>query len=187
MVYVYVEEKVQIPEGCKVEVVNKKVTVTGPKGTVSKDFSHIFVFIDIHEENVRCRLWNCRKQERSKLITCSKLIKNMIDGSMSGYFYELKAAYKHFPITFEIKENGKLLIVKNFLGQKWAREFKMIGDTIIKQGVTKDHLILEGISKEDVSQTAGLIQNNCLPKNLDRRIFQDGVYIATKGLIEEVK
>ncbi|KAG0416719.1 60S ribosomal protein L9-B [Dictyocoela roeselum] len=181
-----VEELVEIPEGCTVTIAEKVVTVVGKKGTVTKDLSHMPVYIDIADTHVRCRLWNARRVDRSKVITAAKLIKNMITGACHGFLYKLKSAYKHFPIAFEVSKDGKFLLVKNFLGEKSIRCYKAIGDSVIRLGETKDIAYIEGVSLDDVSQLAGRIQNDCRPKNLDNRVFQDGVYIAAKGVADDI-
>ncbi|KAG0436978.1 60S ribosomal protein L9-B [Dictyocoela muelleri] len=181
-----VEEIVNIPEDCTVTIKDKIVTVTGKKGKVTKDLSHMPVYIDIVDSKVRCRLWNAKRADRSKVITTAKLISNMITGANHKYLYKLKSAYKHFPISFEVSKDGKFLLIKNFLGEKSIRCYKAIGDSIIRMGETKDIAYIEGASLDDVSQLAGRIQNDCRPKNLDNRVFQDGVYIAAKGVADDI-
>lgn len=180
------EELIKISDDLKVTINGKIITIEGPKGTVTKDLSHLPVYIDINDSNIRCRLWNAKKIDRSKVITCSKLIKNMIKGVTKKYVYKLKCAYKHFSISCEVSKDGKYLMIKNFLGEKTSRYFKALGDSIIRMGETKDVIYIEGTDLDDVSQLAGRIQNECRPKNLDNRIFQDGIYIAAKGVLGEI-
>ena len=45
----------------------------------------------------------------------------------------------------------------------------------------KNDVIVKGIDKEKVGQTAANIERSCRIKNRDRRVFQDGIYITSKG------
>lgn len=185
MVEFYTERNVIIPDGCEVTLNDRYVRIEYQGKMVERDFSHLLVTIDLFDNKIRLRLWNGRRQERAKLITCSSHIKNMILGVTKGFEYVLKAAYVHFPIAFEIKDDGKCLVVKNFLGEKTARVFKMRGDSIVKLGTDKDTVTIIGTSIEDVSQSAGNIQRNCVPKNFDIRKFMDGVYVSQRTVIEQ--
>lgn len=183
MVEFYTERNVTIPEGCNVTIHDRLVIVESNGKKVQRDFSHLVLTLDVFEGQVRLRLWNARRQERSKLITCSSHIKNMILGVTKGFEYVLKAAYVHFPIAFDVLDNGKTLVVKNFLGEKTARVFKMRGDSLVKIGTDKDTVVIEGTNIEDVSQSAGNVQRNCVPKNFDIRKFMDGVYVSQKKVV----
>lgn len=185
MVEFYTERSVAVPEGCQVTINDRFVRIEYEGKKIERNFSHLLVTIDLFENKIRLRLWNGRRQERAKLITCSSHIKNMILGVTKGFEYVLTAAYVHFPIAFEIKDDGKCLVVKNFLGEKTARIFKMRGDSIVKVGNDKDTVVITGTNIEDVSQSAGNVQRNCVPKNFDIRKFMDGVYVSQKAVIEQ--
>jgi len=49
----------------------------------------------------------------------------------------------------------------------------------------KDQLIIEGISIDDVSQSAANIHRICAARNKDIRKFLDGVYVSEKGHMSE--
>nr|CBH28879.1 60S RIBOSOMAL PROTEIN L9 [Anncaliia algerae] len=179
-----VEELVTIPEGCIVDISKKVITITGSKATIVKDMSHFILYFDLHENSIRIRLWNGVSRERNKLITAASILKNAINGCMIGYSYTLKVVNKHFPMNLEIAKGGKEVVVKNFLGQKAVRRFKMHGQSVASLGEDKDYLIIQGPSIEEVSQSAGSIQENCQVKKFDSRTFLDGIYFVKKGLIE---
>lgn len=185
MVELYVERMVPIPENCKVSIDDKILSLEYNGKKIARDFSHLVLFMDQYQSNIRLRLWNARRQERSKLITCATHIRNMVNGVTKGYEYTLKAAYVHFPISFEIMDNGKKLIVKNFLGEKSSRCFNMRGGAVVRLGTEKDTVVISGVCIEDVSQSAGTVQNDCKPKNFDTRKFMDGIYISKKHVVGE--
>jgi large subunit ribosomal protein L6 len=53
-----------------------------------------------------------------------------------------------------------------------------MGDT--KVTVKGEDIIVQGISLEDVSQTAANIQNSTKIRNKDPRVFLDGIYVFEK-------
>lgn len=66
----------------------------------------------------------------------------------------MRAVYAHFPINCVTTEENTLLEVRNFLGEKFIRRVKMApGVTVINSPKTKDELVLEGNSLEDVSRS----------------------------------
>ncbi|KAM0677646.1 60S ribosomal protein L9 [Binucleata daphniae] len=179
------QETIAIPEECTTELKNKKLTIKANNKTRILDLSHFTLTIQLSKENITVSLWNGNSKEQSKVNTCASIIKNAINGVMFGYSYILKAASIHFPIALEVHENGKTVLVKNFLGEKNIRKYQVNGDAIAKLGEEKDTLVIEGICLEDVSQFAGKIVQDCRVKNYDPRVFLDGVYVMKKGLMVE--
>ena len=47
--------------------------------------------------------------------------------------------------------------------------------------VKGDSVTIEGNNKEDVGQTAGNLEKATVVKGRDTRVFQDGIYIISKG------
>lgn len=184
---ILVEEMVKIPEGCEVDISNKIFTIKGKKATAVKDLSHFNLTFTISENNIKVQLWNGSSRERSKVITAASVLKNAINGCMIGFEYTCKLIYKHFPMAMEVVDNGKAILIKNFLGEKAFRKFNMKGDSKVRLGSDKDTFIVEGSSIEDVSQSAGEIQENVRVKRLDNRAFLDGVYFINRGLAGEAK
>ena len=74
--------------------------------------------------------------------------------------------------------SNKKFAVKNFLGEKTPRELNIKEEVNIK--IEGEIIIVEGIDKEKVSQTAANIEKLTFIKQKDRRIFQDGIYIINK-------
>lgn len=179
------QETVAIPEGCTVQLNNKTLTIKGNNNTRVLDLSHFTLTIQINDNNITVSLWNGSSREQSKVNTCASIIKNAINGVIFGYSYILKAASIHFPIALEVHENGKLVVVKNFLGEKNVRKYQVKGNAVAKLGEEKDTLVIEGCCLEDVSQFAGNIVRDCRVKNYDCRVFLDGIYVMKKGFAVE--
>ncbi|KAF7701474.1 60S ribosomal protein L9 [Cucumispora dikerogammari] len=179
------QELITVPGNCQVSLTNKTLTTTGPAGTNTYNFDHITMLIDIPTETqIRLRLWNGDRATKAKIITAASQIKNMIKGSMNGYKYKLRAIYKHFPISFNISDDKRTLEVVNYLGEKKKRVFNMRGDSIVEMDLERDTISIIGCNLEDVSQSAGTIQNSFRPRKFDFRVFLDGIYISNKEVIE---
>ena len=100
----------------------------------------------------------------------------MFKGANEGFEYKLKILYSHFPMKVDVKEDN--LVVDNFLGEKHSRKAKLIQGVEVK--INGQDVNVTGIDKEKVSQTAANIEQATRIKNLDPRVFQDGIYITEK-------
>jgi len=72
-----------------------------------------------------------------------------------------------------------LVVISNFLGEKIPRKANILKD--VKVQLDNDILIVEGLDKEKTAQTAANIERATRITNRDRRVFQDGCYIISKG------
>ncbi|MCC6012984.1 MAG: 50S ribosomal protein L6 [Candidatus Verstraetearchaeota archaeon] len=170
------EESVEIPNDIKVSLNGSIVTLSGPKGTLTKDFSHTGVEIEYKEGKIFVRKKGKGRRPKAMVGTVSAHIRNMIKGVKEGHVYKMKIIYAHFPIS--VKVIGNEVHIENFMGERAKRIAKIIGDT--KVSVHGDEIIIEGIDKEAVGQTAANIHLATHIKDRDPRVFQDGIYIVEK-------
>jgi len=178
---IHVKEEVEIPQGVDVKIEGLKVTVKGPKGEVTKDFSHARGVIIRKEDNkVIVETYFADRKKKALVPTIASHIENMITGVTKGYRYKLKIVYSHFPIS--VKVSGDKVIIENFLGEKAPRIAKIVEGARVR--VEKDDVIVEGIDIEVVGQTAANIERATRIKGYDRRVFLDGIYIYERGVIE---
>jgi large subunit ribosomal protein L6 len=164
---------IEIPESVEVKVEGRVVTVTGEKGTLTRDFSHTPLSIMLEGAVVKVGVNWPRKREASFVGTISSHIQNMITGVTKGFTYKLKIVFSHFPIS--VKADGKKVMIENFTGERSPRTAKIMGET--KVAVKGDDVIVQGLSIEDVSQTAANIQRATKIKVKDPRVFLDGIYV----------
>jgi large subunit ribosomal protein L6 len=167
---------VEIPEGVEGMLEGRTITIKGEKGELTRDFSHAPIKIQMEGKTVTVQASWPRKKEAALVGTVRSHIQNMIKGVTQGFTYKLKIVFSHFPITVEVK--GKSLTIKNFTGERNPRIAKIMGDT--KVTVKGDDIIVQGISLEDVSQTAANIQNATRIRSKDPRVFLDGIYVYEK-------
>jgi large subunit ribosomal protein L6 len=173
-------ETIQIPDGVQLTIEGRKVIVKGPKGTLTRDFSHEAVSLEMNDKTVRIWVKWPRKKESALVGTIRSHIQNMITGVMKGFTYKLKIVFSHFPISTKIKE--KTFLIENFTGERSPRKSKIVGDVQVK--IQGDDIVVQGINLEDVSQTAANIEQSTKVRRKDPRIFLDGLYVfeQTEGM-----
>merc|ERR1712113_1360390 len=154
-------QEVTVDEGVTCTVKSRQVTVTGPRGTLKKDFRHLKVEM---------------KNTSEKPILIEKWLGSSRD--------KVRAAYAHFPINCTVVQGGELLEVRNFLGEKFLRKVPMApGVTVEISKAQKDELYVNGNDIEAVSKSAARIQQSTTVKNKDIRKFLDGLYVSEKTTI----
>ena len=167
------ERTIEIPENTSVEVENGAVTVKGKLGTVSREFSHPQVGIELQEGGIRVFQKVDKKAVLALTGTYASHIKNMIHGVNEGFEYRLRLVYAHFPVKLEVRD-GKVAI-SNFLGERAGRFADILEQVEVK--ISKDELVVKGSDIERVGQTCANIEKATKIKNKDRRVFQDGAYL----------
>ncbi|MDR1992210.1 MAG: 50S ribosomal protein L6 [Nitrososphaerota archaeon] len=172
-----VSRTIEVPDDVTLNVIGKTISVKGTKGNLTRDFSYASVAIDGEGKNVRISAKWPRKKETALVGTIYSHINNMIVGVTKGYSYKLKIVFSHFPISVKIQ--GKSVFIENFTGEHKARSVKIIGDVKVK--IEPEDIIIEGISLEDVSQTAANIEQSTKVRRKDPRVFLDGIYVYERN------
>lgn len=182
----FYKEELDIPEGVEIELTeNHQITVKGPNGTITKDFSHARGIRMVHVENKIIISTNFPKSETLALAnTILNIVKNLIIGVQTNYQYFCKVCYSHFPCNVEVKPKKKELHVVNFLGERAPRVTKYLDNVEVK--VNGDDVILIGPDKEMLGQTAANLKRCCRIRKKDPRVFQDGIYLYKKQLGDQI-
>jgi len=173
-------ETIQVPEDVEVAVEGRRITVKGPKGTLTRDFSHEPVSIELEGKMMRVSAEWPRKREAALVGTVRSHIQNMITGVRKGFTYKLKIVFSHFPVSAKLKEST--VLIENFTGERNPRKAKIIGN--VKVNIQGEDILVSGINLEDVSQTAANVEQATKVKRKDPRIFLDGLYVyeQTEGM-----
>ena len=183
------QRELAIPEGVDVTLKARKITVKGPRGTLSRDFTHL-PRIDLHHDKEKnqivATMFFSSKKRLAVLRTVCSHMSNLFDGVMKGFRYKMRAVYAHFPVNLNIGNKGEKIEIRNFLGEKRTRTCIMLeGVKIARDEMVKDCLVLEGNDIDNVSKSAALIHMSCLVKKKDIRKFLDGFYVSEKGVISD--
>jgi large subunit ribosomal protein L9e len=102
---IYKDEELDIPEGVEVSVKSRQVTISGPRGRLTKSLSHIDMEIKkVGDKKLRLVVWHGTRKHVACLRTVRSLILNMINGVTKGFRYKMRYVYAHFPINVNVVE-----------------------------------------------------------------------------------
>lgn len=172
-----IEEKITIPNDVSIKIDGYTLVIKGNLGEIKEDFSHISPFFNLQGNELTIRIIGKGKRAKALLRTIISLIKNMIIGVSKGYTYKLKVISSHFPVS--VKVSGDTVLIENFLGEKFQRKAKIIGSytKVIPKG---EDIIITGINKYEIGQTAANIEKAVRIRKKDPRKFLDGIYVYEK-------
>ncbi len=165
---------VQVPEGVNVTIDKMNVDVSGSLGQLQRELWYPGIVIKKVDSEIIIETAMSRREQLSMLGTFESHLKNMITGVSKGYEYKMKTVYSHFPI--QVKTEGNQVLIANFLGEKKTRKASIRGNS--KVTIKGDQVIINGINREDVGQTAANIRMATKIKRFDPRVFQDGIYLV---------
>ena len=176
--------KVEIPDGVEVEYSDSRLMVKGPKGTLTRTFSHPRLKMEISDGKI---IFHCslpRKREKALVGTWSAHARNMIIGVTKEFEFRMKIVYAHFPVKVTFDKKNSILNISNFLGEKADRKARILEGVALK--IDGDQIILKGTDVEKLGQSAANIERATKIKRFDIRVFQDGIYITHKAIHGDV-
>ena len=146
---------VDIPDKVKVEIVSRMVTVTGPRGKVTKNLKHLPIEMTFKDEKtIKIDRWFTYGKQAACIRTACSHINNMILGVTIGFEYKMRFVYAHFPINCTITGKKDKVEIRNFLGEKVVRTVDCYeGVTVTRSTDIKDEIVLVGNDIENVSKT----------------------------------
>ena len=147
---------IAIPAGVEVKVNGSVVTVKGPKGTMTKEM-HKDMKIEVKDNTVTVARPNDLKENRSLHGLTRTLINNMILGVTNEFSKTLEVN----GVGYRAQKQGKKLVLN--LG--YSHPVEMEEPEGIKFEVpTPNQIIVKGVDKELVGQTAAVIRTKRLPE-----------------------
>ena len=177
---------IPIPEGVNVMINGRMVKVEGPKGAIERELWYPELHIQIEKRDngneIVIKADSARKKRRAMAGTYASHLKNMIAGVEEGFFYKLKVVHAHFPMQVAVTKEGNGISVSNFLGERKPRIAKVEEGVKVEIKGKGAEIVVSGIDKEAVGQTAANIEQTTRIKGYDPRVFQDGIYLVEKGV-----
>jgi large subunit ribosomal protein L6 len=174
-----IESRIAIPDGVTVTMDGNTFKVKGPKGELSRNFSHPRVNVVVADGEVVVSCEYPRIKDKAMVGTFHAHVRNMFRGVTEGYTYQLKIVFNHFPLKVAVNKKEKRVEVNNYMGGHATRYANIIGDVDVK--IAGSDVTVTGINIEDVGQTAANIERSTMRGGFDKRVFEDGIYIVHKS------
>lgn len=188
----YSTRNVEVPDNVTVDIKSRVITVTGPLGSITREFKDMAVDIQPADEDgkkvLKVDIWFANREATATLRTTTSHIENMIKGVTSGFKYIMRAVYAHFPINVSSVTNdkGEVVEIRNFVGDKRVRKVQLLdGCKFVKTADVKDQIEISGIDITKVSLSCALISQICNVRKKDLRKFLDGIYVSEKTVMVE--
>lgn len=171
-------KELSIPKEVNLELTENKIRISGPKGEMEKKLE-LTKEIKIEKVDDKVKAYSESEDRKTKALIGTNLahIRNAVNGVTNGFTYQMKVVYSHFPVT--VKVEGDKVLIQNFLGERKPRIAKIVGKTEVK--IEGANVTISGINIEEVGQTAGNIERATRIVGYDKKVFQDGIYIVSKG------
>ncbi len=170
-------QSIEIPEGVETTLEDTTLKVKGPEGENERTFRINFLEFEKKDNKIVIGHKKATKKEKKIINTVASHIRNLMKGVQKKFEYKLKICFSHFPITVEIKEDK--VLIKNFLGEKIARESKISNGVDVK--IDNDIITVSSVDKESAGQVAANFETATRIRGRDRRVFQDGIFITNKS------
>ena len=147
---------ITVPEGVEVKIDGKHITVKGPKGTLEREI-HRNISLEMDGNIIKVTRKNDEAENRSLHGLTRTLISNMIEGVVNEYKRELEIN----GVGYRAQKKGNKLVMN--LGYSHPVEIDP------PEGITFDvpapnQIIVRGIDKEVVGQTAAVIRTKRPPE-----------------------
>jgi len=139
-----------------IDVKARVVTVTGSRGTITREFKHVNIDMQHSKEarSIKVDMWFGNRKQLACIRTICSHIENMITGVRVGFLYKMKFVYSHFPINVTVA--GETVEIRNFMGEKLVRKVTVPpGVKAERTKDVKDQIEISGIDITKVS-LAGL-------------------------------
>ena len=176
-----VSHDIELPDGVSASIDGDKVTLSKDGDSLSRTFAHNRVSVKQSDGALQVFCSLPRRSEKAIAGTWAAHLRNMTKGLEEGFEYRLKAVFSHFPMS--LKVDGDKFRITNMLGEKVPRVAKMpwTPSEVQVKIENKSDVVVSGADREKVGQTAANIERACKVKKRDPRVFQDGIYIISKG------
>ena len=177
----HISHSIALPEGASASIDGDVVTISKDGQSLSREFRHHKVEVRTGEGALEVFINLPRRSDKALAGTWAAHLRNMARGVDEGFEYRLKAVFSHFPMS--LKVDGNQFTINNLFGEKVPRVAALPWSPaeVEVRVENKTDVVVKGADREKVGQTAANIERACKIKKRDRRVFQDGIYIVSKG------
>lgn len=147
---------ITVPEGVEVKIDGQTITVKGPKGTLQKEF-HKNMKITLENNVITVVRPDNEPQNRSLHGLTRTLLNNMIEGTVKGFERKLEVN----GVGYRASKKGNNLLLN--LGYSHPVEMEA-PEGITFDVPTQNEIIVKGIDKELVGQTAAVVRTKRPPE-----------------------
>lgn len=172
-----IKETVELPQGMEATIEGGTVRIKSGGKENCKVFKEKGISLKKAGNAIEVEVMPATKKMNAKLRTIVGHLDNMIEGLQKEYEYKLAIVFSHFPMNASVK--GNAVEISNFMGGKKPRIAKVLPG--VKVEVKGKEIFVRGHDKEAVGQTAANLENATRVVGKDRRVFQDGIFIVSKG------
>ena len=177
----HILHSIALPDGASASIEGDVITISKDGQSLSREFRHHKVEVRAANGDLEVFVNLPRRSDKAIAGTWAAHLRNMAYGIDEGFEYRLKAVFSHFPMS--LKVDGKQMVINNLFGEKVPRVAKLPWSPaeVEVRVENKTDVVVKGADREKVGQTAANIERACRIKKRDRRVFQDGIYIISKG------
>ncbi|THF79160.1 50S ribosomal protein L6 [Cohnella fermenti] len=141
---------IQVPNGVDVNLDNNKITVKGPKGTLSREL-HKDMKVTIEANVINVERPSDHKLHRSLHGTTRSVVANMVSGVTEGYSKNLELV----GVGYRASKSGEKLV----LNVGYSHPVEFIPENGIEFEVpAQNRIIIKGIDKEAVGSIAAKVR-----------------------------
>ncbi|MHA1983218.1 MAG: 50S ribosomal protein L6 [Candidatus Hodarchaeales archaeon] len=176
------QKQIDIPEDITLNIDGQQVTVKGNLGELTRNFSQSGIEFELQDKKVVLSSYFPKRKNKALIGTVEAHINNMIEGTTLGYKYSMKIVFSHFPIRVNPELNKFRVKIENLYGGRKPRYAKILPGVKVK--IDDEDVVVEGIDKEAVGQTAANIQELTRQRGKRRqspKTFMDGVFLYEKS------
>jgi len=170
-------EEIMVPEEINLELEKETVIMRKDNKELRKTADKE---VKIKKEGNKIILFaaNARRNEKRRLGTFAGHLKNMVEGLMNGFEYDLEICNVHFPMTVTFDKTKSEFIIKNLLGEKHPRIMGVRGPVEVE--IKAPNIKVKSFDIEAAGQAASRLERLALIRYRDRNKFQDGIFITKK-------
>ncbi|MFA5742536.1 MAG: 50S ribosomal protein L6 [Candidatus Paceibacterota bacterium] len=143
------KKPIQIPAGVEVKIEDEKINVKGIKGSISKEIP-AGILVEQKEKEIIVSPKSINKRNKALWGLMRMIISNMVDGVTKGFDKKLEME----GVGFKANIQGNDLVLE--VG--FSHNVKVPAPEGIKYSMEKNVIVVSGIDKELVGQTAAVIR-----------------------------